>query len=252
MGDVLVLCYHAVSPSWPAPLSVLPERLDEQLELLVGRGYRGVTFTEAVTWQRDDKALAVTFDDAYTSTLRAGPSDPRAAWGSRHRLRPHRLRGQRSPDRLGRDGALARHRARARAALHDDPGAERAAGGRLGGGLTYLLPPDAARAWPTISCMRSCRGRRRPWSRGCPRPVPRSRTRMAPWTGGWPWPRPRRATRPRRPWPLHAVPLPPHRWPRVGTYHTDSLSRFKLKVSPSARRLRLAEARTAIRSALGR
>jgi hypothetical protein len=38
----------------------------------------------------------------------------------------------------------------------------------------------------------------------------------------------------------------------VGAYHTDSLKRFKLKVSPPARRLRLAEARTAIRSTLRR
>jgi peptidoglycan/xylan/chitin deacetylase (PgdA/CDA1 family) len=47
-------------------------------------------------------------------------------------------------------------------------------------------------------------------------------------------------------------PPAPHRWPRVGTYHTDSLPRFKLKVSPSARRLRLAAARTAVRSVLRR
>ena len=45
MSDVLVLCYHAVSPRWPADLSVTPEAFERQLQLLVGRGYRGATFT---------------------------------------------------------------------------------------------------------------------------------------------------------------------------------------------------------------
>ena len=41
MSDTLVLCYHAVSESFPAPLSVTPTALEEQLALLAGRGYRG-------------------------------------------------------------------------------------------------------------------------------------------------------------------------------------------------------------------
>ena len=49
VSDVLVLCYHAVSPRWPADLSVTPEAFERQLQLLVGRGYRGATFHEAVT-----------------------------------------------------------------------------------------------------------------------------------------------------------------------------------------------------------
>lgn len=75
MNDVLVLCYHAVSPEWPAPLSITPEQLETQVRLLVRRGYRGATFTEAVTRPVQGGRVAVlTFDDAYHSVLsRARP-----------------------------------------------------------------------------------------------------------------------------------------------------------------------------------
>ncbi len=69
MLDVLVLCYHAVSERWPAVLSVTPAQLQRQLGLLVGRGYRGATFHEAVTSPPAARTLAVTFDDAYLSVL---------------------------------------------------------------------------------------------------------------------------------------------------------------------------------------
>jgi peptidoglycan/xylan/chitin deacetylase (PgdA/CDA1 family) len=69
VSDLLVLCYHAVSPTWPADLSITPRRLEEQLDGLVRRGYRGATFTEAVTAAPHSKVLAVTFDDAYRSVL---------------------------------------------------------------------------------------------------------------------------------------------------------------------------------------
>jgi peptidoglycan/xylan/chitin deacetylase (PgdA/CDA1 family) len=69
MSDVLVLCYHAVSPDWPADLSVMPERFEAQLELLVRRGYVGATFERAVTDAPAKRTLAVTFDDAFRSVL---------------------------------------------------------------------------------------------------------------------------------------------------------------------------------------
>jgi peptidoglycan/xylan/chitin deacetylase (PgdA/CDA1 family) len=69
--DVLVLCYHAVSETWPAALSVTPDALDEQLELVASRGYRGARFTEAATGavDRAEPTVVVTFDDAYRSVL---------------------------------------------------------------------------------------------------------------------------------------------------------------------------------------
>jgi peptidoglycan/xylan/chitin deacetylase (PgdA/CDA1 family) len=67
----VVLCYHAVSADWPAPLAVTPERFEQQLRLLVRRGYRGTTFAQALSAK---KALAVTFDDGMRSVLdRAAP-----------------------------------------------------------------------------------------------------------------------------------------------------------------------------------
>ena len=68
-NDLLVLCYHAVSDRWPADLAVTRNQLREQLELLVRRGYRGETFTDAVTQPQSDKVLVITFDDAYASVL---------------------------------------------------------------------------------------------------------------------------------------------------------------------------------------
>ena len=74
MSDVVVLCYHAVSPDWPAQMSVTPERFEQQLRLLVGRGYRGATFAAAVTEPPHRRTLAVTFDDGLRSVLeRAAP-----------------------------------------------------------------------------------------------------------------------------------------------------------------------------------
>ncbi len=69
VGDILILCYHAVSERWPAPLSVTPQRLETQLEFLVRNGYQGITFTEAATDAPAGKVLAVTFDDGYRSVV---------------------------------------------------------------------------------------------------------------------------------------------------------------------------------------
>jgi peptidoglycan/xylan/chitin deacetylase (PgdA/CDA1 family) len=80
-SDLLVLCYHAVSERWPADLSITPANLEAQLDLLADRGYRGVTFTEAVTNPPQGKAVAVTFDDAYRSVRQFGePILDRLGW----------------------------------------------------------------------------------------------------------------------------------------------------------------------------
>jgi peptidoglycan/xylan/chitin deacetylase (PgdA/CDA1 family) len=68
-GETLVLCYHAVSDSWPADLAVTPSQLRRQLEWLVRHGYRGVTFADAVTSPPPGRKLVLTFDDAYLSVL---------------------------------------------------------------------------------------------------------------------------------------------------------------------------------------
>ena len=68
--DTVVLGYHAVSADWPSSLAVTPARLEQQVRWLLGRGYRGTTFLEAVT-SSDGRTFAVTFDDGYRSVLRA-------------------------------------------------------------------------------------------------------------------------------------------------------------------------------------
>jgi peptidoglycan/xylan/chitin deacetylase (PgdA/CDA1 family) len=68
--DLLVLCYHAISERFPAPLSVTPEAFERQLALLVGAGYGGATFETAVRRPPARRTVVVTFDDAYLSVLR--------------------------------------------------------------------------------------------------------------------------------------------------------------------------------------
>lgn len=68
-ADAMVLCYHAVSETWPAKLSIHPDLLREQLRDLRERGYRGVTFSELVSGEAEGKIVAVTFDDGYRSVL---------------------------------------------------------------------------------------------------------------------------------------------------------------------------------------
>ncbi|MEX1140852.1 MAG: polysaccharide deacetylase family protein [Thermoleophilaceae bacterium] len=69
MNDLLVLCYHGISRSWPADTSVTPEDFERQLSDLLARGYRGATFSDALTAPKFEKTLVVTFDDAHRSVL---------------------------------------------------------------------------------------------------------------------------------------------------------------------------------------
>lgn len=69
MTDVIVLCYHGVSERWPAEYSIAPSVLESQLSLLVDRGYRGVTFHEAVRGGYSGRLMAITFDDAFRSVF---------------------------------------------------------------------------------------------------------------------------------------------------------------------------------------
>ncbi len=64
--ELLVLCYHAVSERWPAPLSVTPDALRRQLRRLVSRGWTATTFADALDAPHR-RTLAITFDDAFDS-----------------------------------------------------------------------------------------------------------------------------------------------------------------------------------------
>ena len=69
MRDVLVLCYHGISETWPAETSVRPADFERQLATFVERGYRGATLSEALTAPPAERTLVVTFDDAHRSVL---------------------------------------------------------------------------------------------------------------------------------------------------------------------------------------
>jgi peptidoglycan/xylan/chitin deacetylase (PgdA/CDA1 family) len=69
MGDLLVLCYHGISETWPASTSVRPGDFEAQLRGFAKRGYRGATLAVALTAPPAEKTLVVTFDDAHRSVL---------------------------------------------------------------------------------------------------------------------------------------------------------------------------------------
>jgi peptidoglycan/xylan/chitin deacetylase (PgdA/CDA1 family) len=68
-ADVLILCYHAVSPTWPAALSVTVEQFERQVHRILSAGHVPVTFAAASLARPGQKVVAFTFDDAYRSVL---------------------------------------------------------------------------------------------------------------------------------------------------------------------------------------
>jgi peptidoglycan/xylan/chitin deacetylase (PgdA/CDA1 family) len=66
-SDVLVLCYHAVSDTWPIGMAIRPATLGRQVDWLLERGYEPTTFYEAVVSPPAPRSFAVTFDDAWHS-----------------------------------------------------------------------------------------------------------------------------------------------------------------------------------------
>ncbi|MFI5025409.1 MAG: polysaccharide deacetylase family protein [Solirubrobacterales bacterium] len=71
-NDLLILCHHGVSESWPTEFAIDPRRLEEQLRSLLRRGYRPMTLAAALAERPAGKTLVVTFDDAYRSVLLEG------------------------------------------------------------------------------------------------------------------------------------------------------------------------------------
>jgi len=70
----LVLCYHAVSESWPSDLAVKPATLERQLRMLLRAGVRPATFSATLEAGAVRPSFAVTFDDGFRSVLtRAEP-----------------------------------------------------------------------------------------------------------------------------------------------------------------------------------
>lgn len=74
---LLILGYHAVSPMRRGHAAVSESDLRSHLGYLKGRGYAGLTISEAERRRADgtlpSRSVVVTFDDGYASTLRAVP-----------------------------------------------------------------------------------------------------------------------------------------------------------------------------------
>jgi peptidoglycan/xylan/chitin deacetylase (PgdA/CDA1 family) len=74
MNDLVILCYHGVSDSWPAPTTVRLSDFEAQLSALVARDYHGATLSEALIAPPHERTMVVTFDDAHRSVFeRAAP-----------------------------------------------------------------------------------------------------------------------------------------------------------------------------------
>jgi peptidoglycan/xylan/chitin deacetylase (PgdA/CDA1 family) len=70
--EPLVLCYHAVSSTWPHGLSVEATELERQLQALLKRGYRPASAAQTLAGR--GRLVHVTFDDAYRSLARGLPA----------------------------------------------------------------------------------------------------------------------------------------------------------------------------------
>jgi peptidoglycan/xylan/chitin deacetylase (PgdA/CDA1 family) len=70
--DLLILCYHAVSGSWPNPGAIDPAVLERQVAYLLRRGYRPETLSAALAAEHGERSLVVSFDDAFSSVLERG------------------------------------------------------------------------------------------------------------------------------------------------------------------------------------
>ncbi len=243
MADLLVLCYHALSDAWPADLAVTPDSFEAQLEELVGRGYRGVTFTEAV--RADDGGgprVAITFDDAYRSVIELGlPVLGRLGLPATVFVPSDFLGSPEPMSWAGIDRWLDGPHASEMMCMDRDQLLELAAAGWELGSHSRSHPHLPA--IPEGRLADQLAGSKATLEEALDLPCPslaypygdvnRAVARAA-GSAGY------ETACTLRAFELRRNPLV---WPRVGVYRGDSLERFRLKVSPLARRLKLSALR---------
>lgn len=237
MTDALVLCYHALSGDWPASLSTTPERFEEQVRTLLARGYRATTFTRAVGERSGGRSLSITFDDAYRSVFELAFPILRGLGLTATVFVPTSFVDTGAPMAWpGIDQWLGGPFERELIGMSWDELGELSQAGWEIGSHTHTHPHlpelgDDALAEELVVSRRVC-GERigRPCaSLAYPYGDHDERVVAAAAAAGY-----RAAgTLPAR---FHAA--EPLRWPRVGVYGSDDLRRFRLKVSPTVRRLR--------------
>jgi peptidoglycan/xylan/chitin deacetylase (PgdA/CDA1 family) len=237
MQDLLVLCYHAVSPSWPAALSVTPEALESQLAELARRGYRGARFSDALSGKLRGRVVSITFDDNYRSVLElAKPILDRHGYPGTLFV-PTDWPGGTQPMRWpGIDSWLGTSHEHELAALTWQELRELADGGWEIGSHTCSHPhlPELDDA-TLVRELRDSRARiEAEVGVGCtslayPYGAHDARVTDATREAGYRW----AGTIPRV-----LGSLAPLSWPRAPIYHDDDMRRFRAKVSPAVRRLR--------------
>lgn len=67
MNELLVLCYHAISPTWSAELAVTPDAFKRQVTRFADDGWAFAGFSDAVRRRPAAKTVVITFDDAFLS-----------------------------------------------------------------------------------------------------------------------------------------------------------------------------------------
>jgi len=237
MADVLVLCYHAVSERFPAPLSVTPAAFERQLQLLARAGYRGATFSDALRAQ-EGRTVAITFDDAFLSVLQLGKPLLDAAGFPATVYAPTAYLD--APERpLKWDGIDQWHGGEHESELlpmsWDQLGGLAEAGWEIGSHTCthpHLTGVDDEALREEL--VRSREEVERRLGRACPTlayPYGDHDERVVAAAGAAGYAA--AGTLPAR---LHAA--RPLAWPRVGIYHGDDERRFRLKVSRAMRRLR--------------
>jgi peptidoglycan/xylan/chitin deacetylase (PgdA/CDA1 family) len=237
VGDVIVLCYHAVSPTWTAPLSVTPDALEHQLRTMLGRGWHPATFADAVLDDHSGKTFAVTFDDAFASVLTlahpilsslgvpATMFAPTAFMDERQLLRWQGIDHWRDTPAAPELRSLCWEDLRRLAADGWEIGSHTRTHSRLPRVDDEALNEELARSRDEIASHLgvACRTVAYPYGDADERVA--NCARAVGYSAG--------ATLSRR-----LTALGPHRWPRIGVYHADRSWRFRLKANRGWRRLR--------------